>query len=51
MNFDLLKLHALCNTIEIMSAAADDKGDKDFGIRLTHEDAKMLVRALLSLEE
>lgn len=51
MNFDLLKLSTLCNTIETMSATAEDKGDEDFGIRLTHEDARMLVRALLILEE
>lgn len=51
MNFDLLKLSALCNAVETMSATAEDKGEEDFGMRLTHEDAKMIVRGLLLLEE
>lgn len=51
MNFDLLKLSALCNAVETKSATAEDKGEEDFGIRLTHEDAKMIVRGLILLDE
>lgn len=51
MNFDLLKLAALTNTIETMSATAEDKGEEDFGIRLNHEDAKMILRGLILLAE
>lgn len=49
MKFDALKISVLCNTIEQMSATAEDKGSEDFGIRLTHEDAKMLVHGLIML--
>lgn len=51
MNFDLLKLSALCNAVETKSATAEDKGEEDFGMRLTHDDAKMIVRGLLLLDK
>lgn len=51
MNFDLLELSSFCNSIEQKSASAEDRGEEDFEIRLTHDDASMLVRALHVLEE
>lgn len=51
MNFDLLKLWAVCNAIVIKSTTAKDEGEDDFEIRLTHDDAKMILRGLLLLNE
>lgn len=51
MKFDFLRLWVLCNCIEIKSATAKDEGEDDFVIRLTHDDAKMILRGLLLLNE
>lgn len=51
MNFDFLKLWAICNAIVIKSTTAKGQGEEDFGIRLTHDDAKMILRGLLLLDK
>ena len=40
----MVNMSILKNTLEQMASDADDKGEKDFGLRLTVEDAFALCR-------
>lgn len=45
-----LEMSILLNTIDNMASAADDKGEKDFGLRLSVKDAFGLCKYIYQIE-
>ena len=44
-----MKISVLCNTIEQMSADAEDKGMESFGMTLWVKDAKIITKSLIEI--